>query len=220
MASRSHDEDDASDPDDFGSQRLVVLLTSTQQKRLDEGLKKIKADGATGKVGLKEAQSAKSRKRKEGTGNEQRPVALSPPNPMADTFRCFTAPFGVDESGKSCVVYVGRFPYGFFESQMRAYFALFGTVRRLRVSRNKTTGKSKHYAFIEFEHPEVAEIVAETHNNMLMCDRMIKCNVVPPEKVSSVVPFAPLDTHAHTHTDLYLVEQNPPSSSSFCILPL
>jgi RNA recognition motif-containing protein len=66
---------------------------------------------------------------------------------------------------------------------MRAYFSQFGEVLRLRLSRNKLTGKSKHYAFIEFAHPEVADIVSETHNNMLMCDRLIKCSVVPCEKV-------------------------------------
>jgi nucleolar protein 15 len=52
-------------------------------------------------------------------------------------------------------------------------------VKRLRLSRNKKTGKSKHFAFLEFEHAEVAAIVAQTHNNMLMCDRAIKCAVVP-----------------------------------------
>ena len=81
------------------------------------------------------------------------------------------------------MIYLGRIPYGFFESQMKAYFAQFGEVVRLKLSRNKKTGKSKHYAFIEFAHPEVAEIVSETHNNMLLCDRIIKCSVVPVEKV-------------------------------------
>jgi nucleolar protein 15 len=71
----------------------------------------------------------------------------------------------------------------FFEDQMRPYFAQFGEVARLRVSRNKKTGKSKHYAFVEFLVPEVAEIVAKTHDNMLMCDRAIKCSVVDADKV-------------------------------------
>jgi len=66
---------------------------------------------------------------------------------------------------------------------MRPYFAQFGEVARLRVSRNKKTGKSKHYAFVEFLVPEVAEIVAKTHDNMLMCDRAIKCSVVDTDKV-------------------------------------
>jgi RNA recognition motif-containing protein len=90
---------------------------------------------------------------------------------------------------KSAVIYIGRIPYGFFESEMRSYFSQFGEVLRLRLSRNKLTGKSKHYAFIEFAHPEVADIVSETHNNMLMCDRLIKCSIVPIEKVMILTFF-------------------------------
>lgn len=37
------------------------------------------------------------------------------------------------------------------------------------------TGKSKGYAFIEFDCDEVAKIVAETMNNYLMGERLIKC---------------------------------------------
>ena len=87
-----------------------------------------------------------------------------------------------EEAGESCVVYLGRVPFGFFEEQMQAYFSQFGVVKRLRLSRNKKTGKSKHFAFIEFEHAEVADIVASTHDNMLMCDRAIKCSIVPKNK--------------------------------------
>jgi len=89
----------------------------------------------------------------------------------------------VEEPGQSSVIYLGRVPFGFFEDQMRAYFKQFGEVKQLRLSRNKKTGKSKHFAFIEFEHAEVADIVASTHNNMLMCDRAIKCSIVPKSKV-------------------------------------
>lgn len=37
------------------------------------------------------------------------------------------------------------------------------------------TGGSKGYAFVEFECDEVAKIVAETMNNYLMGERLIKC---------------------------------------------
>jgi nucleolar protein 15 len=62
---------------------------------------------------------------------------------------------------------------------MRAYFSQFGIVTRLRLSRNKKTGHSKHYAFIEFESEEVAEIVAETMDNYLLYGHILKCKVVP-----------------------------------------
>lgn len=66
---------------------------------------------------------------------------------------------------------------------MHAYFTQFGTIKRLRLSRNKTTGKSKHFAFIEFASAEVAEIVAATMNNYLMFNHILKCSVVPKERV-------------------------------------
>ncbi|GAB6032021.1 hypothetical protein CHUAL_010393 [Chamberlinius hualienensis] len=84
---------------------------------------------------------------------------------------------------KNGVVYVGHIPYGFFEDQMRGYFSQFGEVRRLRLSRSKTTGKSRGYAFVQFEDDDVAKIAAETMNNYLMFERLLKCEYIPPERV-------------------------------------
>ncbi|XP_072882857.1 MKI67 FHA domain-interacting nucleolar phosphoprotein isoform X1 [Hemitrygon akajei] len=83
----------------------------------------------------------------------------------------------------SGVIYLGHVPNGFFEPQIRKYFSQFGTVLRLRLSRSKKTGRSKGYAFVEFECDEVAKIVSETMNNYLFGERLLKCQVVPPEKV-------------------------------------
>ncbi|XP_036448359.1 MKI67 FHA domain-interacting nucleolar phosphoprotein [Colossoma macropomum] len=84
---------------------------------------------------------------------------------------------------KPGVVYVGHLPQALAEPQLRAYFSQFGKVNRLRISRSKKTGRSKGYAFVEFDCDEVAKIVAETMNNYLMGERLIKCEVIPPEKV-------------------------------------
>ncbi|XP_063256920.1 MKI67 FHA domain-interacting nucleolar phosphoprotein [Prinia subflava] len=81
------------------------------------------------------------------------------------------------------VVFVGHLPRGLFEPQLREYFGQFGTVTRLRLSRSKKTGASKGYAFIEFECDDVAKIVADTMNNYLFSERLLKCQFVPPEKV-------------------------------------
>ena len=66
---------------------------------------------------------------------------------------------------------------------MRAYFSQFGHILRLRLSRNRTTGASKHYAFIEFSSLSVANIVAETMNNYLLFGHILKCKLVPKEQV-------------------------------------
>lgn len=76
-----------------------------------------------------------------------------------------------------------RIPHGFYEHEMRDYFSQFGTIQRLRLSRNKRTGHSKHYAFLEFASSEVAKIVADTMDNYLMFGHILKCKVVPKEQV-------------------------------------
>ncbi|OOQ83107.1 rRNA processing protein gar2 [Penicillium brasilianum] len=85
-----------------------------------------------------------------------------------------------DEPG---TVYVGRIPHGFYEHQMRAYFSQFGEITKLRLSRNRLTGRSKHYAFIEFASTTVAKIVAETMDNYLMYSHILKCKFVPAEQL-------------------------------------
>jgi len=41
------------------------------------------------------------------------------------------------------------------------FFSQFGKLTRVRLSRNKKTGKAKHYAFLEFQYPEVAQVAAD-----------------------------------------------------------
>lgn len=44
---------------------------------------------------------------------------------------------GDDVSMRRGVIYVGRLPHGFYESQLKDYFSQFGTVTKVHVSRNK-----------------------------------------------------------------------------------
>jgi nucleolar protein 15 len=88
-----------------------------------------------------------------------------------------------NEKEKPGVVYVGRIPHGFYEDQMKNYFSQFGNINRLRLSRNKKTGKSKHYGFVEFESGEVARIVADTMDNYLLFGHILKVKLMPPQNV-------------------------------------
>ncbi|KAF2848009.1 hypothetical protein T440DRAFT_557027 [Plenodomus tracheiphilus IPT5] len=87
------------------------------------------------------------------------------------------------KSNEPGVIYVGRVPRGFFEKQMKQYFSQFGKVNRLRLSRNKKTGASKHFAFVEFASSEVADIVARTMDNYLLFGHILKCKLVPADQV-------------------------------------
>jgi len=81
------------------------------------------------------------------------------------------------------VLFLGRIPHGFYEDQMRGYFSQFGTVTRIRLSRNKKTGRSKHYGFVEFASSSVAKIVAETMDNYLIMGHILRCKVIPKDEV-------------------------------------
>ncbi|KAI9155394.1 RNA-binding protein [Paramyrothecium foliicola] len=81
------------------------------------------------------------------------------------------------------VIYVGRIPHGFYEHEMKQYFSQFGPISKLRLSRNKKTGASKHFAFVEFAEASTAEIVAKTMDNYLLFGHILKCKILPKEQV-------------------------------------
>lgn len=87
------------------------------------------------------------------------------------------------EYGEPGVVYIGRIPRGFYEKEMREYFSQFGQVNKIRMSRNKATGQSKHFAFIEFAEVGVAEIVAKTMDNYLLAGHILKVKMVAKSQI-------------------------------------
>lgn len=85
---------------------------------------------------------------------------------------------------RSGVVYISHIPHGFYEKQMQAFFKQFGSVKNLRIGRSKKTGASRGFAFVEFTYAAVAKIVADTMNNYLMFNKLMKCELIPQERVS------------------------------------
>lgn len=83
----------------------------------------------------------------------------------------------------SAVIYVGHIPHGFYDKEMRSYFAQFGEVLRVRLSRSKKTGHSRGYAFVEFADAEVAAIAAESMDGYLMHGSKMVSELVAKEKV-------------------------------------
>ncbi|KAI4462943.1 mki67 fha domain-interacting nucleolar phosphoprotein [Holotrichia oblita] len=80
------------------------------------------------------------------------------------------------------LIYIGHLPHGFYEEEMKEYFKQFGVVTNVRVSRSRKTGKSKGFGFVQFLHPEVAQVAAETMDNYLFFNRRLVCKYIPPEK--------------------------------------
>jgi nucleolar protein 15 len=88
-----------------------------------------------------------------------------------------------DAPEKPGVVYVGHIPHGFYEHEMRAYFEQFGSILQLRLSRNRKSGASKHYAFIKFASAGVAGIVAKTMDKYLLFNHILKVKLIVDEQV-------------------------------------
>lgn len=83
----------------------------------------------------------------------------------------------------TAVLYVGHLPKHFTEQPLRQYFSQFGTISRLRLSRNKKTGASKHYAFVEFADEEVGRIVQETMDNYLILGQLLKVKILDKSEI-------------------------------------
>jgi nucleolar protein 15 len=80
-------------------------------------------------------------------------------------------------------MYIGHLPHGFYEEEIKSYFSQFGKIVRVRLARSKLTGNHKGYGFIEFKDKEVAQIAAETMNNYLMFNKILKCHLIPKDKL-------------------------------------
>lgn len=130
--------------------------------------------------GLESSGDEKDPDEDEGFDQGQLPPPL--PESTFDKINAISQP-ATESKVEEGVVYVGRIPHGFYEHEMRAYFSQFGNINRLRLSRNKTTGASRHYAFIEFVSNEVAKIVEETMNNYLLFGHILKVKSVDPSRL-------------------------------------
>lgn len=65
----------------------------------------------------------------------------------------------------------------------KGFFSQFGRLLRVRVSRSKRTGKPKHYAFLEFQHADVAAIAAEAMDGYFMFKQRLACRVLKADEV-------------------------------------
>jgi nucleolar protein 15 len=80
------------------------------------------------------------------------------------------------------IVYVGHVPHGFYEGQLRSYLSQFGALRHVYLSRSRRTGKSRGYAFVQFEDALVARIAAETLHGYPLGGKVLRAHVVDPQK--------------------------------------
>lgn len=82
------------------------------------------------------------------------------------------------KKAKKGVIYIGRLPDGFEEKELSKYFNQFGEITNVKLARNKKTGKSRHFAFLEFSNVDDAKIAQDTMNNYLLMNHQLKVELV------------------------------------------
>ena len=83
-------------------------------------------------------------------------------------------------------LYVGNLSYTTSEEDLRTLFSGAGTVRSVTLIKDRDTGQSKGFAFIEMSSQTEAEQAIKTLNGTSFDNRAIKVNIArPPEERSS-----------------------------------
>ena len=85
--------------------------------------------------------------------------------------------------GKQAVLHVSQLPIEYTEKELRTFFCQFGRVTKLRLSRSNKTARSRGYAYIQYELPELAKIAAEATNNYFIGGKPIRVEHMNPEAV-------------------------------------
>ena len=79
-------------------------------------------------------------------------------------------------------LYVGSLPYSATEEQVRALFEPYGNLESVRIIMDKFTGRSKGFAFVEFNDDESALKAIDGVNGKDMDGRSLVVNEARPEK--------------------------------------
>jgi nucleolar protein 15 len=72
------------------------------------------------------------------------------------------------------VVYVGHLPFGFFENEMKSFFAQFGGVVNTKIARSTRSARSKGYGWVQFKSADVAAIACKTMNGYMVRNTLLR----------------------------------------------
>ncbi len=79
-------------------------------------------------------------------------------------------------------LYVGNLSYGTNEDELRALFAQAGTVASVAVIKDRDTGTSKGFAFVEMTTQVDAQKAITMFNNYQLGERALKVNLARPRE--------------------------------------
>lgn len=77
-------------------------------------------------------------------------------------------------------IYIGNLAYGVTDGQLEALFQEFGTVTSVNLIKDKFSGESKGFGFIEMERQAEAEEAIKKLNGRLLDGRNLTVNIARP----------------------------------------
>jgi RNA recognition motif-containing protein len=103
-------------------------------------------------------------------------------------WRFFTSPLphskGENEEMET-KIYVGNLSYETTEDDLRTLFAQAGTVASVALIKDRDTGQSKGFAFVEMSNQSEAEKAIQTFNGYSLANRPLKVNLARPREERS-----------------------------------
>ena len=79
-------------------------------------------------------------------------------------------------------IYVGNLSYDTTEDDLRTLFAQAGTVASVALIKDRDTGQSKGFAFVEMSNQSEAEKAIQTFNGYTLSNRPLKVNLARPKE--------------------------------------
>ncbi len=79
-------------------------------------------------------------------------------------------------------LYVGNLSYATTEDELRTLFAQAGTVESVALIKDRDTGSSKGFAFVEMSSQSEAEKAISMFNGYSLADRALKVNMARPRE--------------------------------------
>jgi len=79
-------------------------------------------------------------------------------------------------------LYVGNLPFSTTEEDLRGMFAQAGNVTSVSLVKDRDTGRSRGFAFVEFSTQAEAEKAVSLFNNTPLDNRTIKVNIARPKE--------------------------------------
>ncbi len=82
----------------------------------------------------------------------------------------------------SSKIYVGNLPYSVTDDSLQSNFSEFGEVTSAKVMRDRDTGRSKGFAFVEMSTPAFAQAAIDGLNGQSVDGRSIVVNLARPRE--------------------------------------